>query len=124
MFLLTIQAYLQLIYFDFFVSSRNFAALYSKVRACPIASGASSGRGAASIVRAVDLACICYPKHVRCLQRSAATTCLMKNYGVPAQLIVGASQVPFRSHAWVEVDAQVVNDKPYVGEVYAVLDRC
>ena len=37
---------------------------------------------------------------------------------------IGAQQMPFKSHAWVEVDGRVVNDKPYTPEIYAVLDRC
>jgi len=76
------------------------------------------------ICSAVDVACIWYWKKVRCLQRSAATACLLKRYGVPAQMMIGAQQMPFKAHAWVEVDAMVVNDKPYMREMYSVLDRC
>ena len=43
---------------------------------------------------------------------------------VPAQMVIGSQQMPFRSHAWVEVEGRVVNDKPYMREMYAVLDRC
>jgi len=53
-----------------------------------------------------------------------ALACLLKRYGVPAQMIIGAQQVPFKAHAWVEVDGRVVNDKAYMRELYAVLDRC
>ena len=35
-----------------------------------------------------------------------------------------AQQMPFKAHAWVEVEDRVVNDKPYTPEMYAVLDRC
>jgi len=59
-----------------------------------------------------------------CLQRSAATACLLKRFGVSAQLVIGAQQMPFKAHAWVEVDGVVVNDKPYTSEIYTVLDRC
>ena len=65
-----------------------------------------------------------YWKRALCLQRSAATTCLLKRYGVPAHMVIGAQHTPFKSHAWVEVDERVVNDKPYISEVYAVLDKC
>jgi hypothetical protein len=58
-----------------------------------------------------------------CLQRSAATACLLKRCGIPAQMVIGAQQMPFKAHAWVEVDGRVVNDKPYMTEIYAVLDR-
>jgi hypothetical protein len=73
---------------------------------------------------AVDMACIWYWKEALCLQRSAATACLLKRNGVPAQMVIGAQQMPFRAHAWVEVEGRVVNDKPYTPEMYAVLDRC
>jgi uncharacterized membrane protein YcgQ (UPF0703/DUF1980 family) len=72
----------------------------------------------------MDMACIWYWKEALCLQRSAATACLLKKYGVPAQMVIGAQQMPFKAHAWVEVDGRVVNDKPYTPEMYAVLDRC
>ena len=73
---------------------------------------------------AVDMACIWYWKEVLCLQRSAATSCLLKSRGVFAQMVIGAQQLPFKAHAWVEVEGRVVNDRPYVTEMYAVLDRC
>jgi len=59
-----------------------------------------------------------------CLQRSAAAVCLLKSYGVRALMVIGAQQMPFKTHAWVEVDGHIVNDNPYISEIYAVLDRC
>jgi hypothetical protein len=38
--------------------------------------------------------------------------------------VIGAQQMPFKAHAWVEVGSRVVNDKPYTPEIYQVLDRC
>ena len=70
------------------------------------------------------MACIWYWKQVLCLQRSAATACLLKHHGVAAQMVIGAQQMPFKAHAWVEVGGRVVNDKPYTPEMYSVLDRC
>jgi len=32
--------------------------------------------------------------------------------------------LPFRSHAWCEINGNVVNDKPYMLDVYTVLERC
>jgi hypothetical protein len=124
MFLLVLRAYVKLVFFDLFVTSGNFAALYRKVRTQPVVGQAFSAGDIKSVSHAVDIACICYPKRVLCLQRSAATACLMKTHGIPAQVVIGASQMPFRSHAWVEVAGRAVNDKPYVREMYAVLDCC
>jgi hypothetical protein len=113
-----------LIYFDFYLARGNFAALCGKVRNHHLPDIPNSEDVVQKICSAVDLACIWYWKEVLCLQRSAATACLLKQNGVSAQLFIGAQRIPFRAHAWVEVDGRVVNDKPYMREVYTVLDRC
>jgi len=76
------------------------------------------------LCHAVDLACVLYFKRVLCLQRSSATALLLRRHGWKAEMVIGAQLVPYRSHAWCEVDAVVVNDRPYVGEMYSVLERC
>jgi hypothetical protein len=121
---LVVRTYLKLIYFDFYLARGNFAALYNKVRKYPRNKAPSSENAVQEICAAVDMACIWYWKEVLCLQRSAATACLLRGYGVAAQMMIGAQQMPFRAHAWVEVDGRVVNDKPYMREMYAVLDCC
>jgi hypothetical protein len=72
----------------------------------------------------MDLACVFYFKHVMCLQRSAATTLLLRRHGLRAELVIGAHILPFKSHAWTEIDGVVVNDKPYMMDIYRVLERC
>ena len=121
---LVLRAYLTLVHFDFYLARRNFPALYEKVRNYPLGRRPEVLAATEKISYAVDMACIWYWKQVLCLQRSAATACLLKRYGVPAQMIIGAQQMPFKAHAWVEIDGHVVNDKPYMREMYAVLDRC
>jgi hypothetical protein len=122
--LLVLRSYLRLIQFDFYLVRRNFQALYKKVRQQRVRALPSSSNVVDQVCSAVDVACIWYWKEVLCLQRSAATVTLLRKYGVPAQLVIGTQQLPFRAHAWVEVDGQVVNDKPYTPEMYVVLDRC
>jgi len=121
---LVLRAYLRLVQFDLYLARGNFHALYDKVRTFPITEMPTSVDSTERICAAVDMACIWYWKEVLCLQRSAATACLLKRHGVPAQMMIGAQQMPFKAHAWVEVQGQVVNDKPYMREMYAVLDRC
>ncbi len=121
---LVLQAYLKLIHFDLCLARGNFAALYNRVRHYPITNKAPSSDAVEKICSAVDMACIWYWKEALCLQRSAATACLLKRYGVRAQMVIGARQMPFKAHAWVEVDGRVVNDKSYTPELYGVLDRC
>jgi len=121
---LVLHAYWKLIYFDFYLARGDFAALYETVRNCAFRRPIAISDPTEQICTAVDMACIWYWKEVLCLQRSAATACLLKEYGVPAQMMIGAQQIPFKAHAWVEVGGRAVNDKPYIREMYAVLDQC
>ena len=122
--LLVLKAYLKLIYFDLYLARDNFAVLYDKVRNYPLATHTADPNVVETINSAIDMAAIWYWKEALCLQRSAATACLLKEYGVRAQMVIGTQQMPFKAHAWVEVDGHAVNDKPYTPEMYAVLDRC
>lgn len=121
---LVLQAYSRLIYFDLLLARGNFLSVYQRVRNYPLTKPSRTSNATERICRAVDEACIWYWKEVLCLQRSAATTCLLKQHGLAARMMIGAQPLPFRAHAWVEVDGAVVNDKPYMREIYAVLDQC
>jgi prolyl oligopeptidase len=121
---LILKAYSKLILFDLYILRGNFAALYGRVRNWPIAKNTPSPKAVERICSAVDMACIWYWKEALCLQRSAATACLLKQAGIAAQMVIGAQPLPFKAHAWVEVDGRVVNDKSYTPEIYVVLDRC
>lgn len=122
--LLILKAYLMLVYFHIYLIRGDFSALYKVVRATETSTRPADPDATTRICAAVDMACIWYWKEVLCLQRSAVTACLLKRYGVPAQMVLGVQQIPFRAHAWVEIGGSVVNDKPYTPEMYAVLDRC
>jgi len=122
---LVVESYLLLLWIELVMALRNLQVLHRQVQRKEIG---SSGPGRLyrvdELCHAMDLACVLYPKRVLCLQRSAATTLLLRRHGVNAQMIIGAQVLPPRSHAWVEVDGKVVNDKPYVQEIYQVLERC
>jgi hypothetical protein len=121
---LVLRAYRRLIQFDLYLARGNFEALYLKVHRCPVIRLTARPELREKICNAVDMACIWYWKEALCLQRSAATACLLRQFGVQAELVIGTQQMPFKAHAWVEVDGRVVNDRPYVSEMYTVLDRC
>jgi len=120
---LAIRAFLELLRCERHLRNRDFRALHEKVRRCPVQDGNATG-ARERVCRAVDLACIWYFKEVECLQRSVVTARLLRKHGIHARLVIGVRHVPFKAHAWVEVEGQVVNDKPYVTELYAILDRC
>jgi hypothetical protein len=115
-------AYSKLIRFDGYLARGDFAGLYQIVRMFPLTQTVIEADAIDRICHAVDLACIWYWKEVLCLQRSAATTCLLRSRCIPARMVLGVQQTPFRAHAWVETNGQVVNDKPYMRDLYMVID--
>src|SRR5258708_28327642 len=96
---LVLKAYLKLIHFDLYLARGNFAALYDKVRNYRAGRRAPAPDAVERICSAIDMACIWYWKEALCLQRSAATARLLKEYGVPPQLLLVAQQLPFQPHA-------------------------
>jgi hypothetical protein len=121
---LFLRAYWELVRFERFVAQNDFAALHGEVRKCGIREPCAREDRVERICAAVDMAGVWYWKQILCLQRSAATVCLLRASGVAAQLVIGAQRLPFKAHAWVEVDGRIVNDKPYLHEMYEELDRC
>ena len=119
---LFLRAYWKLLRFELSVVRRDFSALHRTARRYPVARRASS-YPIAAICSAVDRACVWYPKRVLCLQRSITSAFLLKDNGISAEVVLGTQQIPFKAHAWVEVNRRVVNDKPYTPEIYKELDR-
>jgi hypothetical protein len=119
-----LQALWQLLRFHFHLERGDFATLYETVRVHPRRLRPSLPPVIERACTAMDVACFWYPKQVLCLQRSAATACLLRNHGVPAQMVIGVREFPFSAHAWVEVEGRTINDKPYTREMYTVLACC
>ena len=122
--LLILRSWIWIFYFDYLMLVRGFDAVDAAVRGQRSASLHSPISDHAAICHAVDLACVFYFKPVLCLQRSAATIVLLRRRGWHAEMVIGAQLLPFQSHAWVEIQGNVVNDKPYINQIFQVLDRC
>jgi hypothetical protein len=116
-----LESWFLLLYFDSVMRLRRFQHLHRVVREQTVRSPNSSP---GTLCHTMDLACVFYFKQVLCLQRSAATTVMLRRHGWPAEMVIGAQMVPFQSHAWVEIEKHVVNDKPYVTEMFQELERC
>lgn len=117
-----LEAWLLLVYCDCLMRFCGFEAVHRLVRKHAVI-GVGRGR-LDQLCRAIDYGCVFYFKRVLCLQRSAATALLLRRHGWNAELVLGVQLVPFYSHAWVEVDRCVVNDKPYVAKKFEILERC
>lgn len=122
---LVLESLVLLIYLDLLMACSGFKALHARIKKQAVRSfSRGQPQSGKELCHAVDLACVFYFKQVFCLQRSAATTILLRRHGWNAELVIGAEMLTFRSHAWVEVDATVVNDRPYIQDMYRVLERC
>jgi hypothetical protein len=102
---------------------RSFRRLHKFVQNRHVASGPATPDSIERVCKAMNYACVFYCKHVLCLQRSTVTTWLLRNAGVAAQMVVGTQEMPFKAHAWVEVDGRVINEITNVSH-YIELDRC
>jgi len=123
--ILVVKAYFHLVRLEVLLRFANFETLHRRIRNYPtVSSPANSVEDAIRICTAMDMACVFYWKQVLCLQKSAATVCLLRRCGIPAQMVIGAQKLPFKAHAWIEVEGQVINDKPYLPKLYGILDRC
>ena len=119
---LLVQAFASLLLYDVVSSRRGFRRAHAMARGwrpAPRRGRHTSER----ICQAVAEACAWYPKRAFCLQRSWVATRLLRRYGFPAELVIGYRPTPIDSHAWVEIDGRIVNDRPQYQKFFRVLDR-
>jgi len=122
---LMVESWALLVFAGFIMRFRGLDALCLTIRTEQVRSVPLRTRPTLEMLcHFMDLACVFYPTRVMCLQRSAATTLLLRRHGRIAEMIIGAQVLPLKSHSWVEIDGTIVNDKPYMRDIYRVLERC
>jgi Transglutaminase-like superfamily len=119
-----LASWLLLLYFDCLMRLGGFARVHQTVRREKVIHKPIKHGRDRELSHAIDLACVLYFKPVLCLQRSAALALLLRRHGIEAEMVIGAQLLPFLAHAWVEVGGGSINDKPYVGDIFQVLERC
>lgn len=122
--ILFFQALLLLLAYDILSVLCRFQTIYSLVKGWKVNNKPPESNVIDRVCMAVNYACVWYPKQALCLQRSFVTTYLLRKRGVTAQMVLGAQKLPFKAHAWVEVDGRAINERPNVQETYAVWERC
>jgi len=121
--LLFLRAFGMLIFYDIASKLCRFQELHSMVRHWKVRD-CSEDNTVGRVCTAVNYACVFYPKRALCLQRSFVTTYLLRKHGIPAQMVLGAQKLPFKAHAWVEVNGRTVNEALNTQTAYAVWERC
>jgi hypothetical protein len=121
---LIVESYILLFWVGALMRLRGLPSVYALIRSQKTHTVHKNPQSCETLCRAMDLACIFHVKKMLCLQRSSATALLLRRHGLPAEMVIGAQILPFKSHAWIEVDGSVVNDKPYIHEIYRTLERC
>ncbi|WP_396126663.1 lasso peptide biosynthesis B2 protein [Acidicapsa ligni] len=103
----------------------NMADLHNEVKQYPLREIRSHRPEICeSVSRALNCACAFYPREALCLQRSVVLVKMLRKRGLPAKMIIGAQQLPFRAHAWVEVSGEVIDDRLVSRESFLVLEVC
>lgn len=120
----TVEAYLLLIAHDAFMARHDLAALHRQIKSFPQRTIEPHAGAAELVSHALNVACAFYPKQALCLQRSAVLVKMLRRRGVPAHMVIGAQKLPFKAHAWVEVNGTIVNDRLASREKFHVLEVC
>lgn len=105
----------------------GFNCFHTLVKRWPTRSGSSAlalSTKIASACQAIERASQFWPFPLLCLRRAAAAVCLLRLYGVPAELVIGINLLPFAAHAWAEVDGNAVVESAPSEYRYKVVDRC
>ena len=122
--MLLFQALCALLVYDVLNTFCRFETMYSTVRRWKVASRPADQNTIERVCTTVNYACVWYPKQALCLQRSFVTTYLLRNSGVPAQFVLGAQRLPFKAHAWVEIEGKAINEGSNAQATYTVWERC
>ena len=118
------RAFFLLLAYDILSALCRFQTIYSMVRGWKVNNKPAGSNVIDRVCVAVNYACVWYPKQALCLQRSFVTTYLLRKHGVAAEMVLGAQKLPFKAHAWVEVDHRAINERSNVRVSYDVWDRC
>jgi hypothetical protein len=121
--LLVWRAFLGLLLFDLCRLGKDFGKIQALVGNWAVAESPSDPDSMDKVCAAMNHACVWYPKYVACAQRSAVTTCLLRSCSVRAQMVIGAQTMPFKAHAWTEVNGSPVNERRNVHSLL-VWERC
>ena len=121
--MLFFRALFMLVAYDVLCTFSTFARVHKMVQRWTVAESSPDQGTIDRVCTVVNYACVWYPKRALCLQRAFVTAYLLRKEGVPAQMVVGAQKLPFKAHAWVEVDGQAINERSNVQATYAVWDR-
>jgi hypothetical protein len=122
--LLFLEAYIRLVTHDFFMLRHDFAALHRNIKNYPVHPARGKAISIEPLCHSLDVASALYPKPPLCLQRSSVLVKLLRKRGIPAQMIIGAQKLPFKAHAWVEVDGKIINDRLASRERFLVMEVC
>lgn len=118
------RALIGLLLFDLFRLGKDFNNVQAVVKNWPVATCTAGPDAVIQVCNAINYARVWYPKYVLCSQRSAVTTCLLRSCGVNAQMVIGAQTIPFKAHAWTEVEGVPVNERKDVHRLHLVWERC
>jgi hypothetical protein len=106
-----LRAFADIVFYDLVLIVAGFPRIRALVKRTSPSSKPTNNETIERICTAVDIASCFYFKQVLCMHRSFVAVRLLRKAGVSADLVIGSRPIPFVSHAWVEVDGRVVNDK-------------
>ena len=75
------------------------------------------------IILLIDKVCFMFWGNAECLHRSLVGFKILRKQGVSVELVVGVKKFPFSSHAWLELNNEVINDLTSIKDNYIEILR-
>ncbi len=121
---IVLEAFWELVCYDVFIRVNTFAELHSRVKNQKTKAGRPSSTNPSAICDGLGVACGLYPTETFCLKRSYVLVRMLRRRAVDARMIFGVQKLPFKAHAWVEVDGIPIDDLQVLREHFTVLEAC
>lgn len=128
---LMLRAFVVLWRVETYLGSGRAAVLLRRLRAHPVLGRRHPRRDEARVIAdqvvwAVTSVSICFPAS-RCLATASSGFLLLRRAGVDVDLVVGATfdkAGKLASHAWLELDGEILLENPMKGRIYRPVVRC
>lgn len=103
------------------IARQGLRPVYEEYACLPVGTRRIAFPGAVAAFLAAENAYVSSRAPDDCLARSLAMYRYLRSAGFPVAHVIGVQRIPFRAHAWVEHEGQVVLDRPV--DAYVPLAR-
>lgn len=120
--LLVLKAYYSLTIVYFILKVFGFNGLIKSIKSMKKKNSIIKNSDAfKTLVTALNRACFFFPVRTKCLEWSAALTMMALKNNWECKIEIGVQNLPFKAHAWVKANGEVIADTPDLPKTLSVI---